>query len=611
MRCTNCGSLAIDFADSQAVCSACGVVLEESQIVSDITFAENNAGGAVVQGSYLGADQARARTSGPGFRGSSAGESRECTIANARWNINRMATARGVPAHVAERALRFFQLALDGGTATSSGAQPKNFVLGRKSDYTVASCLYVACRMAKTTHMLIDFADVIQVNVFVLGRSYLRLLRVLNLQMPLIDPSFYISRFAALLEFGEETQRVVTDATRLVTRFKTDWMVEGRRPAGICGACLLLAARMNHFRRSITEVVQVVKIADVTLRKRLEEFKNTPSGKLTIEDFRSVWLEEEHNPPAFARARAPKPAKNPHAALVAPKEDESAEPPPEPEPLNPELERLADQATEQEINTYLQQDEVRALDDDLASDERARVARARAGMVGPAPGPSAESAESAPAPSEGAEPPAAAPARRAPDDLTDLDEAELDSFILTDDEVKIKERVWMEFNKDYLEAALARQLKLEADQKAGIAPAPRSVRTGAPETPLTVQRKRQKPRDGTTAPTKSAAESAKQMMQQKRWSRRINYDVLNSLFPSATESGESGAAAVTGAGVPPVAGAAEPSDASEEEDEEEAEDEADPAAKRARLDNADWLGFRRAQAAQDEDEAEEDAGDWW
>lgn len=59
MRCTNCGSLAIDFADSQAVCSACGVVLEESQIVSDITFAENTAGGAVVQGSYLGADQGK------------------------------------------------------------------------------------------------------------------------------------------------------------------------------------------------------------------------------------------------------------------------------------------------------------------------------------------------------------------------------------------------------------------------------------------------------------------------------------------------------------------------------------------------------------------------
>ena len=86
-----------------------------------------------------------------------------------------MATARGVPAHVAERALRFFQLALDGGTATATGSQPKNFVLGRKSDYTVASCLYVACRMAKTTHMLIDFADVIQVNVFAVSYTHLTL----------------------------------------------------------------------------------------------------------------------------------------------------------------------------------------------------------------------------------------------------------------------------------------------------------------------------------------------------------------------------------------------------------------------------------------------------
>ena len=563
MRCTNCGSLAIDFADSQAVCSACGVVLEESQIVSDITFAENTAGGAVVQGSYLGADQVRARTSGPGFRGSSAGESRECTIANARWNINRMATARGVPAHVAERALRFFQLALDGGATTASGAQPKNFVLGRKSDYTVASCLYVACRMAKTTHMLIDFADVIQVNVFVLGRSYLRLLRVLNLQMPLIDPSFYISRFAALLEFGDETQRVVTDATRLVTRFKMDWMVEGRRPAGICGACLLLAARMNHFRRSVTEIVQVVKIADVTLRKRLEEFKSTPSGQLTIEDFRSVWLEEEHNPPAFSRARIPK--KDVRSV------DSGAPAQPE-EPLRSDIDQLADQATEQEINSYLQQEDVQALDHDLAKQERQRAERAK---LKHAVETSAATAE----------------APRSNEELTDLDEAELDSFILTDEEVKIKERVWMEFNKDYLEAALARQLKLEADQKAGIAPAPRS-------------RKRQKPRDGSTAPTNSAAESAKQMMQQKRWSRRINYDVLNSLFPSNKDKDSGGVAA------PDTAHSALPAeeeDEDEEEDDNDDDDEEGHATKRARSTN-DWMRLSGlASHADDEEDHLDDA----
>ena len=118
-----------------------------------------------------------------------------------------------------------------------------------------------------------------------------------------MDPSHYISRFAALLEFGDETHKVATDAVRLVQRFDRDWMTKGRRPAGICGAALFLAARMNNFRRSIEEIVQVVKIADTTLKKRLDEFKKTPSGSLTLTDFRTVWLEEEMDPPAFLKGK--------------------------------------------------------------------------------------------------------------------------------------------------------------------------------------------------------------------------------------------------------------------------------------------------------------------
>jgi len=133
--------------------------------------------------------------------------------------------------------------------------------------------------------------------------TYLRLVQTLNIKLPLIDPAHYIHRFAALLEFGDETGKVAVDAVRLVQRFNRDWMTAGRRPAGICGACLLLAARMNNFRRSIQEVVQVVKIADVTLKKRLEEFKKTSSGNLTVADFRKVWLEEEMDPPAFTQGK--------------------------------------------------------------------------------------------------------------------------------------------------------------------------------------------------------------------------------------------------------------------------------------------------------------------
>lgn len=47
-----------------------------------------------------------------------------------------------------------------------------------------------------------------------------------------------------------------------------DWIVRGRRPAGICAASLFIASRMNGFKRTIREIILVVKICEGTLRKR-------------------------------------------------------------------------------------------------------------------------------------------------------------------------------------------------------------------------------------------------------------------------------------------------------------------------------------------------------
>ena len=120
--------------------------------------------------------------------------------------------------------------------------------------------------------MLIDFSDVLHTNVFTLGTTFLRLIRTLNIQLPLIDPSLYLARFAAKLNFGDLTHTVTSDALRLVQRMKRDWIHYGRRPSGICGACLFLAARMHGFERTQTEIIRVVKICEMTLRKRYWSF---------------------------------------------------------------------------------------------------------------------------------------------------------------------------------------------------------------------------------------------------------------------------------------------------------------------------------------------------
>ena len=82
-----------------------------------------------------------------------------------------------------------------------------------------------------------------------------------------------------------------------------DWMTPGRRPAGICGSALILAARMNNFRRTVREVVYIVKVQEQTIFNRLEEFKGTESSTLTVDEFRTIDLERYADPPAYAKEK--------------------------------------------------------------------------------------------------------------------------------------------------------------------------------------------------------------------------------------------------------------------------------------------------------------------
>lgn len=107
-------------------------------------------------------------------------------------------------------------------------------------------------------------------------------------------------RFAEKLDFGEFTNKIAADATRLCQRMGRDWMVMGRRPSGICGACLLMAARMWNFRRTVREIVYVVKVTTHTIEQRLDEFTVTESSNLSIENFLThEFLESRHDPPSF------------------------------------------------------------------------------------------------------------------------------------------------------------------------------------------------------------------------------------------------------------------------------------------------------------------------
>lgn len=84
-----CAKPIFDDADGVTVCTSCGSVISDSQIVAEVTFGETSSGAAMVQGSFVGAGDTHARNTGPFNRFNGKGgsnESREMTLAQGRLN---------------------------------------------------------------------------------------------------------------------------------------------------------------------------------------------------------------------------------------------------------------------------------------------------------------------------------------------------------------------------------------------------------------------------------------------------------------------------------------------------------------------------------------------
>ncbi|KAI5795435.1 cyclin-like protein [Peziza echinospora] len=558
-----CSNPAHDDADGQTVCMNCGSVVSESQIVSEISFGETSAGAAVVQGSLIGMGETHARNTGP-FRKGGGLESREQTLANARRRIQQLAAALSVPDSYTDSASRWFTLALTNG-----------FTHGRKTQYVVACCLYAVCRQESSSHMLIDFSDILHINVFTLGQTYLKLVRLLHIPTTTIDPSVYIHRFAKHLEFGKDTMKVASDATRLVQRMNRDWIVQGRRPSGICGASLLLAARMNNYRRSVRELVYVVKVADLTIQKRLEEFKLTKSGSLTVDEFRNMWLEQAHDPPSFGPKKTKKRKRvrevNENGEVVGEEEEDSTatpspakraatprqatvEPQPQPPqpprvdadgfaipelPIDPALLLLDSAGPHTAMPTPpTTQDPSASTPSDQPEQEDHITAIAEAAIESEIENiinnnhnnsthPRNSEEREGDGEEEDEEDDARSHSHNSDDDETDLsayDDWETNSALLTEAETLVKERIWVELNKEYLKEQEAKKLKAERDRRNGVGRSTRRKRGG---------RKGGMGGgaggNGGGVPA-SPAESAKEMLAKRTYSKKINYAALDHLF---------------------------------------------------------------------------------
>lgn len=514
MGCPSCGGTEIetDSARGDSVCVKCGQVLENSVIVSEVQFQETGGVSTAIGQFVVGDDSSGARRHiiTPGFVTGLPRESREITLRNARRRIGNLCQILQLGTHFQEMSFNLYKMALH-----------RRLTHGYRNALITSACVYITCRTEAQPHMLIDFCDASNVDLFTLGRAYLKLSRALHINIPVLDPCLYVLRFCHQLEFGEKTQVVSNTAVRLVQRMKRDWIHTGRRPAGLCGAALLIAARMHGFNRGVQDVVSVVKVHESTLKKRLVEFGETPSGKLTVEEFLSVDLEEEQDPPAFAESRK-KREKERVSQLIAEGGHQLGE---EVSAMIANIESMLHSKKKKATGMWAQFAAGEEDDDDVAQEQKPM--EFIQGDVEPVERTAAAAPQEIVINAGASSSSSWTPQKTTDDDddgLDDLDDEELDGYLMSPAEVKQKTRMWTNVYGTFLED---KEKKRKAEEEAG---------KDAPEKKKRRRRKRggDGP-DGQAGPAATAKEAVEKMLSTKKLSKKINYDVLKSLdvFTSA------------------------------------------------------------------------------
>ncbi|CAN8074580.1 unnamed protein product [Agarophyton chilense] len=452
-RCSACGSDEIDFdaARGQSSCMACGEVLEQNAIVAEVGFAEDARGRSNMVGQHVRADGRSNFASMPGY----SARATFTTMLNARHKLRQLVSALKLHQRHTEAAERLFRLAAE-----------RNFHRGRRLANVCCACLYAVCRIEKTPHMLLDFSDVLETNVYLLGHTFLKFAQVVALTLPIIDPSLYIHRFASKLEFGDKTNAVAMTALRILARMQRDWLSHGRRPSSLCGAALMCAAGMHQFHRSMIDVCRVVRIGNVTLRERLQELNKTPTATLTAAQIvsrggddgkvSSLMLEEEPtacDPPAFQRSQKQKHLKRKHAHLNTSQADGTATakrkrtqsdfPSASGQLTRPEGDIAMDDASiQRQMQMVLASTEMQELEHESREEEQLATA-----VTLGSPGTESDIERER----DLAEKEAAQDIENGKEDLSDLEEEDVQRYFNTEEECRRKAVLWTEINKDYLE----------------------------------------------------------------------------------------------------------------------------------------------------------------
>ena len=285
--CPECsGNLIADEGHGETVCAECGLVVEEdsvdrgpewrafdskekdqkSRVGAPTTKMMHDKGLSTnigwqnkdAYGNTLGARQRekmqRLRTWNERFR---TRDSKERNLKQALGEIDRMASALGLPKNVRETASVIYRRALD-----------DDLLPGRSIEGVATSAVYAAARQTGVPRSLDEVAAVSRIDEMEFKRTYRYIVRELGLEIQPADPLSYVSRFASDLGIGDESER---RANELLKTAKEQGVHSGKSPVGLAAAAVYAGSLLSNEKVTQSEVSDVANVSEVTIRNRYQE----------------------------------------------------------------------------------------------------------------------------------------------------------------------------------------------------------------------------------------------------------------------------------------------------------------------------------------------------
>ena len=163
MQCEKCENIQKDPNTGMLICLTCGNVVEESQVVNALEFDEDQK----AAGTFM--DFNKPSYFHPGGRNtlSQIIDPAQRNLNKAFKLIDNVSKILTIAESIVKYAKKLYTIASN-----------KKFTQGRNTKHIVGAILYLACRKNQTTHLLIDFSEVLRVNLFIIGSLYIKLIKI-------------------------------------------------------------------------------------------------------------------------------------------------------------------------------------------------------------------------------------------------------------------------------------------------------------------------------------------------------------------------------------------------------------------------------------------------